>query len=330
VRGMPVVLIVQIALALVFDFLNGFIGSSSIVATVISSRALSPRKALALTAAAEFVGPFLFGVAVAITMGYQLVDLEVMDNAAVLAALAAAILWSLFTWYAGLPSSTSHALVGGLVGAALAVGGPAALHITGLEIAIVALFLSPVLGMVLAFLMLKALYFLARGATPAANTVFKRLQLITAVILALSQSTNDAQKAMGVMAMSLVVSGYSPRFGVPFWVVAICAAAISVGTAAGGWRLIRVLGAKFYKIRPIHAFGSQLTSAAVILGAGALGGPVSLTQVISSAIVGAGAADRVSKVRWAVVRDMAVAWLLTIPLSAVLAMALYEVLRDIV
>jgi PiT family inorganic phosphate transporter len=327
---MSALLIVQIALALVFDFLNGYIGSSSIVATVISSRALRPRHALALTAAAEFVGPFLFGLAVAMTMGYQLVDLTVMDNAAVLAALVSAIAWSLFTFYAGLPSSTSHALVGGLVGAALAVGGPAAVHLAGLEIAIAALFLSPILGMILAFLALKALYFLARGATPAANTVFKRLQMVTAVILALSQSTNDAQKAMGVIAMSLVVTGYSARFSVPFWVVAICAAAICLGTAAGGWRLIRVLGAKFYKIRPIHAFGSQLSSAAVIFGAGALGGPVSLTQVISSAIVGAGAADRVSKVRWSVVRDMAVAWLLTIPVSAVLAMALYELLRQIV
>jgi PiT family inorganic phosphate transporter len=321
---MPAILIVQIALALVFDFLNGYIGSSSIVATMISSRALSPRKALGLTAVAEFIGPFLFGVAVAMTMGYQLVDLAVMNDAAVLAALVSAIVWSLFTFYAGLPSSTSHALAGGLVGAALAVGGPAALHVRGLEIVIAALLLSPILGMILAFLALKVLYFLARGATPAANTVFKRLQLITAVVLALSQSTNDAQKAMGVMAMSLVVTGTSSRFYVPFWVVAICAAAICLGTAAGGWRLIRVLGAKFYKIRPIHAFGSQLASAAVIFGAGALGGPVSLTQVISSAIVGAGAADRVSKVRWSVVRDMGVAWLLTIPLSAVMAMVLYE------
>jgi PiT family inorganic phosphate transporter len=322
---MPPLLIVMVVLSLVFDFLNGFIGSSSIVATMIASRALSPRRALALTAAAEFVGPFLFGVAVAMTLGPGLVDLAIMNSAAILAAVTAAIVWSLFTWYSGLPSSTSHALVGGLVGAAIAAGGLSALHLAGLAKVVIALFISPVLGMIFGYLGLKTLRFLTRGATPSINAQFRRLQLATAVALALSHSTNDAQKAMGVIAMGMVATGYTTRFYIPWWVIALCALAIGLGTAVGGWRLIRTFGAKFYKIRPIHALGSQLSSAIVILGAGLLGGPVSSTQVISSAIIGAGSSDRISKVRWNVVGDMGLAWLLTIPLSALLAAGLYQI-----
>lgn len=322
--------IILVTLALVFDFFNGFIGSSSIVATVISSRAMAPRAALLMTAVAELIGPLLFGVAVAVTIGSELVDLAAMDSAAVLAALSGAILWSLVTWYFGLPSSTSHALVGGLVGAALSAGGPSSLSIPGLQKVVIALLLSPVLGMVFGYLALKGLYFLSRDATPSINALFKRLQVFTAVILALSHSTNDAQKAMGMIAMSLVVTGYAPRFYVPWWSIALCAGAIALGTAVGGWRLIRTLGGKFYKIRPIHAFGSQFTSALVILGAGLLGGPVSATQVISTAIVGAGAADRISKVRWNTVLDMGLAWLLTMPLSALVAAAIYQIVHRFV
>lgn len=324
------ILVVLIALSLIFDFLNGFLGSSSIVATVISSRAVGPRRALAMTAIAEFAGPLLFGVAVAVTMGSGLVDLALVNTAAILSAVSAAIIWSLFTFYTGLPSSTSHALVGGLVGGALAATGPSALHWTGLAKVAIALFLSPFLGMIFGYLTLKTLYFLARGATPSVNTLFKRLQLVTAVILALSHSTNDAQKAMGVIAMSMVVTGYTAQFRIPWWVIMLCAFAIGLGTAVGGWRLIRTFGAKFYKIRPVHAFGAQLSSAAVILGAGLLGGPVSSVHVISSAIVGAGSADRVSKVRWHVVRDMVLAWLVTIPFSALLAVGVYQIASRLV
>ena len=327
---MQILLVILIVLALVFDFLNGYIGSSSIVATVISSRALSPRPALAMTAVAEFVGPFLFGTAVALTVGHDLVDVEAIDAAAILAALVAAIAWSLFTSYFGWPSSTSHALVGGLVGAALAAGGPEAVFLSGLQKVLLALLLSPVLGLALAYIALKMLYFAARGAPPSINTAFKRMQLVTAPVLALSHSANDAQKAMGVIAMSMVVTGYTSAFEVPGWVVALCALAIALGTAVGGWRMIRKLGGEFYKIRPVHAFGSQASSGAVILTAGLLGGPVSSTQVISSAIVGAGAADRPSKVRWTVFRDIAVAWLLTIPLTALLAAGLYLVVSQFI
>ncbi len=320
---MPILLIVIIVIALIFDFLNGLHDSSNIVATMISSRALSPQKALGMTAVAEFAGPFLFGVAVATTIGSEVVDPAAISSAVIIAALNSAIVWNLITWYFGWPSSTSHALIGGLIGAVAVAEGFDTIHLAGLEKVLIALFLSPILGLVLGYLVLKTIYFLARGATPGVNTFFKRAQWGTSLALALSHGTNDAQKTMGIIAMAMVTTGYVTEFQVPWWVITLSAGAIALGTATGGWRLIRTLGGKFYKIRPVHAFGSQLTSASIILGAALLGGPVSTTQVVSSAIMGAGSADRVSKVRWTVARDIAVAWLLTIPVAALLAGGLY-------
>ena len=320
---MPFLLIVIIAIALIFDFLNGFHDASNIVATMISSRAMSPRNALLMTAIAEFAGPFLFGVAVATTIGSEVMDPAAVTSAVIIAALIGAIFWNLFTWYFGWPSSTSHALIGGLVGAVAISSGLETIRMDGLLKVLIALFLSPVLGFVLGYLLLKLIYFLARGATPRVNSFFKRAQWGTSLALALSHGTNDAQKTMGIIALAMVTTGYTTQFYVPWWVIALSASAIALGTASGGWRLIETLGGKFYKIRPVHAFGSQLTSAAVILGAALLGGPVSTTQVVSSAIMGAGSADRVSKVRWTVARDIAVAWLLTIPVSALLAAGCY-------
>jgi PiT family inorganic phosphate transporter len=327
---MPSLLMVIIAISLIFDFLNGFHDSSNIVATMISSRAMSPRSALAITALAEFVGPFLFGVAVATTIGSEVVDPATLTSAVIIAALTSAIVWNLLTWYFGLPSSTSHALIGGLIGAVAVGSGLSNIHLAGLEKILIALFLSPVLGLIIGYLMLKLIYFLARGATPGVNNLFRRAQWFTSLALALSHGTNDAQKTMGVMAMAMVTTGYTARFHVPWWVILISAGAIALGTAFGGWRLIETLGAKFYKVRPVHAFGSQLTSAAIILGAALLGGPVSTTQVVSSSIMGVGSADRVSKVRWNVARDIALAWLLTIPVSAALAAGLYLLVRLLV
>jgi PiT family inorganic phosphate transporter len=209
------------------------------------------------------------------------------------------------------------------VGAAAISSGLEALRVEGLLKVLIALFLSPVLGLALGYLLLKLIYFLARGATPRVNSLFKRAQWGTSLALALGHGTNDAQKTMGIIAMAMVTTGYAEQFYVPWWVIALSASAIALGTASGGWRLIETLGGKFYKIRPVHAFGSQLTSAAVILGAALLGGPVSTTQVVSSSIMGAGSADRVSKVRWTVARDIAVAWLLTIPVSALVAAGCY-------
>jgi PiT family inorganic phosphate transporter len=320
---MPGLLIVIIAIALIFDLLNGFHDSGNIVATMISSRALSPPMALGMTALAEFAGPFLFGVAVATTIGSEVVDPATLTSPVIIAALGSAILWNLLTWYFGFPSSTSHALIGGLIGAIAMGSGLSTIRLAGMEKVLIALFISPLLGLALGYLVLKAIYFLARGASPGINKLFRRAQLVTSLALALSHGTNDAQKTMGIIAMAMVTTGYTSQFHVPWWVILISAGAIALGTALGGWRLIDTLGAKFYKIRPVHALGSQLTSAGIILGATLLGGPVSTTQVVSSSIMGVGSADRVSKVRWTVARDIALAWLLTIPVSAALAAGLY-------
>lgn len=324
---MPLLLVAIIMVAMVFDFLNGFHDSSNIVATVISSRALPPRVALGMTAIAEFSGPFIFGVAVATTIGNDVVRPESITSAVILSALLSAIVWNLFTWFFGFPSSTSHALVGGLIGAVGLAAGLRTIQLDGLGKVLIALFVSPILGLIFGYLAVKLIYFLARGATPSVNVIFRRGQLLTALALALSHGTNDAQKTMGVIAMAMVTTGFAAEFHIPWWVIALSASAIALGTLSGGWRLIRTLGGKFYRVRPVHAFSSQLTSAGVILGAALLGGPVSTTQVVSSAIMGVGAGERVSKVRWGVARDIAVAWVLTIPVSALLAAGIYELVH---
>jgi PiT family inorganic phosphate transporter len=307
---------ILLALALGFDFLNGFHDSANIVATVISSRALNPRVALLIAAVAEFAGPFLFGVAVAKTVGDGLLDISVLKIDVIIAALVSAVLWNLVTWYFGVPSSSSHALVGGLIGSSVLAAGIEVVKVPGLLTILIALLLSPVIGLAVGFLLMRLILFLARGATPSINTLFKRLQLATLIGLGLSHGTNDAQKTMGVIALGLVLSGRQSSFSVPLWVIAASALAIALGTSLGGWRLIRTLGGRIYRIRPVHGFASQVAGASVILGAALLGGPVSTTQVLSSSIVGAGAAERINKIRWNVMGEMVVAWLLTIPISA--------------
>ena len=316
-------LILVIALALVFDFLNGMRDASNIVATMISSRAFSAGTALGIAAVAEFLGPFLFGVVVAKTIGDGIIQSEVLTLQVIMAALLGAIAWNLLTWYFGLPGSSSHALIGGMVGAVIAGAGWAAIKFEGLNIVLIALFAFPLIGFVSGFLMTRLIYFLVRGATPRVNDLFKRGQWLTALVMAFGQGTNDAQKTMGIIALSLVIGGVLPEFEVPFWVVAVSAAAIAIGTSLGGWRLIRTLGGKFYKIRPLHSFSTQLSSAGVILAASLFGVPVSASQVVSSAIIGVGSAERASKVRWSVAEDIIISWLITIPASGLLAAGVY-------
>jgi PiT family inorganic phosphate transporter len=320
---MSTTLLIVIALAILFDFLNGIHDSSNIVATMITSRAFSPRVALGVTAAAHFTAPFLFGVAVAETIGHEIVPAQHIHLDVILAALFSAILWNLLTWFLGIPSSSSHALIGGLIGAVGIAVGPQNILLEGLEKVLIALFISPVIGLIGGFLFTKLVFYLARGATPRINWFFKRAQLITALALAFSHGTNDAQKTMGVITLALVTTGYLSEFQVPAWVIAISAAAIALGTALGGWRLIRTLGGKFYKIQPVHGFSAQTTSALVILGASFLGGPVSTTQVVSSAIMGVGAAERLNKVRWGVASEILIAWVITIPATALIAALVY-------
>lgn len=323
-------LFVLIAAALLFGFLNGIHDSSNIVATAISSRALPPRVALFLTALAESAGPFLFGVAVATTVGKGLIDSAAITPGVVLGAVLAAIAWNVITWFFGIPSSSSHALVGGLLGAGMMSGGLKVVQLAGLQKVLIALFVSPLVGLLAGFLIMRLTLLLVTGAPPRVSTLFKRLQIVTAVGLALSHGANDAQKTMGIITLGLVTAGVLKTFVVPVWVIAASAGAIALGTALGGWRLIRTLGGRIYKIRPIHGFTAQTASAAVILGAALLGGPVSTTQVVSSAIMGAGAAERLSKVRWNVAQEMLIAWGLTIPVTAAIAALVYLPIKRIV
>jgi inorganic phosphate transporter, PiT family len=327
---MSPIIIAVIVLALGFDFLNGIHDSSNIVATMISSRALSPRMALGLTALANFCGPFIFGVAVAETIGHEVVASEAISVTVILAALASAIVWNLLTWYLGFPSSSSHALVGGLVGAVIVGGGWKAIQLAGLGKILIALFTSPFLGLIFGYLILRLLFLICWNSTPLVNRVFKHSQVVTALALALSHGTNDAQKTMGIIALALLTGGVLETFSVPLWVIVICASMIALGTAVGGWKLIRTLGGKFYRIRPVDGFATQLTSAFVILGASLAGGPVSTTQVVSSAIMGVGAAERMNKVRWGVAQEIIMAWLLTIPATVLLAAGLYWVLSHLI
>lgn len=320
--------LVLIVMAVVFDFLNGFHDSSNIVATMIASRALTGRQALTITAIAEFSGPFLFGVAVATTIGHEVLQGPDIPLSVTMAALGAAIAWNLLTWWFGIPSSSSHALVGGLIGAAVVESGIGAVRAAGLYKVILALAVSPAVGMVAGYLLMKLVLFLARGASPRINGFFKRTQVLTAIGLALSHGTNDAQKTMGIITLGLVSAKVLPTFEVPPWVVAISATAIALGTATGGWRLIKTLGSKFFRLRPVHGFTTQVSAAGVILGAALVGGPVSTTQVVSSAIMGIGSAERVSKVRWGTAQYMIFTWLTTIPVAALLAAGFQLVLRS--
>jgi len=326
---MPPLIIAVILSALIFDFLNGVHDSSNVVATMISSRAISPRLALGITAVAEFLGPFIFGVAVAETIGNEIVSAEAINELVLLAALLSAILWNLLTWYLGFPSSSSHALIGGLVGAVVIGAGWQAIEPRGLLKVLITLFTSPFFGYLVGFIFLKLIILLSWNASPRINVFFKRGQIFSSLALSLSHGTNDAQKTMGIITLALVTAGYLKVFIVPTWVIFLCASMIALGTALGGWRLIRTLGGKFYKIRPVDGFAAQSASACVILGASLIGGPVSTTQVVSSAIMGVGAADRVNKVRWGVAKEIASAWLFTIPSTALVGAGLYWALARI-
>jgi PiT family inorganic phosphate transporter len=317
-------LVALISLALVFDFLNGFHDSSNIVATVIFSRALNPRMTLLLAAFSELCGPFLFGVAVAKTIGDDLLVESSLTILVLIAALVAAVIWNLVTWYIGIPSSSSHALLGGLLGSAvIQSGGFLIIQTTGLIKIIAALLISPIAGLLIGYLVMRVTLLSLRRATPQVNTWLRRIQVATLITLGLSHGTNDAQKTMGILALGLLLTGQIDQFSIPLWVVGVSALAIAGGTVFGGWRLIRTLGGKLYRIRPIHGFTSQIAGASVILGAALLGGPVSTTQVMSSTIMGVGAAERINKVRWTVLGDMVTAWLLTIPLTALLGALVY-------
>ncbi len=317
---------VIVGLALFFDFSNGFNDAANVVATIIATGALSARKALIMAAICEFTGPFLFGTAVATTIGKNIIDVSTFETpliavsaSVLIAALIGAISWNMISWTLGLPSSSSHALVGGMVGAALVAYGPDKIIWKGLLYVIAILIASPIFGLLFGILFYKVTIYLSRNATPEVRFSFKRMQILSSITLALSHGANDAQKSMGLITLSLVILGFSPTFHIPFWVIASCAGAIALGTASGGWRIIKTLGSKIYRLRSIHAFCAQTAAATVILGAALAGGPVSTTQIVSSSIMGVGAGHRVSAVRWGVAKNIIIAWFITIPASAGMA-----------
>jgi PiT family inorganic phosphate transporter len=324
-----VVLVLVVLVALVFDYINGFHDTANAIATVVSTGVLPIRTAILLAASLNFGGALL-GTAVASTIGKGLITPAAVTQIVVLSALLGAIFWNLFTWYFGIPSSSSHALVGGLIGAGVAHAGPGAVQIAGLTKVVKSLIISPIVGFFAAFAVMIVIFWVTRGVRPAKlGRAFRRLQMLSAGFMALSHGSNDAQKTMGIITMSLVaygaVSGTGDKLHVPLWVVLACATAMALGTAAGGIRIIKTMGTKIIDLKPIHGFAAETAAAATILTSSALGMPVSTTHVITGCIMGAGASQRVSAVRWGVTTKILWAWVLTIPISATVAWLCHHV-----
>lgn len=326
-----------ITLLVLFDFTNGFHDTANMVASVVACRAMTPTQAIIVVSIFTFFGPLLGGTAVANTIGHfvTLSDLkEITAISVLLSGAMGAILLNIFTWWRGLPSSSSHALIGGLIGAVLiAAGGDHVIwgwqdlvkqgHLTGLTVIVASLLFSPLLGFSVGWLLQRLMRIVLRQAHPGINRPLRRLQWFGAAWLAFSHGANDAQKTMAVITLVLVVSGTLPNFEVPFWVILLCASAITLGTASGGWRIIRTVGFGIYRLRALHAFDSQLASAAVISFAAAIGGPVSTTHVVSSTIMGIGAAERARAVRWSKAAEILFTWFFTLPAAALIAIITY-------
>jgi len=317
-------LLLLITLALIYAFLNGYRDSSSILAGVIASRAMRPRLALYLVAAVDVVAPFLFGSAVARSITTGLVNTSAVTLDTIVIAMLAALVWSLFSWWRAIPSSSTHALIGGLLGAVVIAQGPQAILTGGLVRVILPLFIAPVLGLVVGILVMSGLLYALRDATPRVNTSLRRFQVLTMLLLAMSESSNDAQKSMGIITVGLVLAGRLPTFAIPLWVLAASAGALAFGSSRGDWRQIRNLGGKIYRIRPLNALASQVASSVLILTASALGLPVSSPHVISTALMGAGASERINKVRWHIAAQMATTWAVTIPATMAVAAVLFK------
>jgi len=328
------------AMVVLFDFTNGFHDASNMVAPVIASRAMSPVQSVLMVGTFTFLGPVLGGTAVANTIGnfVTLDDLPTsLSLTVVLCGLFAATAWNLITWWRGLPSSSSHALVGGLCGVVMVSAGPdqvvwgvqelAQGRMTGVTKVLLALVLSPLIGFWFGFVLQRVMLVLLRSASPLVNRELRGAQWLTTAGLAFSHGANDAQKSMGILTLCLLLSGQLDEFQVPFWVILLCACAITLGTVLGGWKIVRTLAFSIYKIRPLHALNSQLTSAGVVFMASLVGAPVSTTHVVSSSIMGIGAAERPRAVRWAKAREIGVTWLVTIPGAGFLAVLCYLLLR---
>jgi inorganic phosphate transporter, PiT family len=323
-------ILVLIAVALIFDFINGFHDAANSIATVVSTRVLTPGKAVMWAAFFNFVAAFGFGTAVAQTVGAGMVDLKVVTFAVIFAGLAGAIIWDLITWYWGLPTSSSHALFGGYAGAAVAKAGFSAVIVSGWTKTIVFIVIAPVVGLSVGWLLMVGSLWVFRSASPRrVDSFFRRMQLVSAAAFSLMHGANDAQKTMGIISGALVTGGYlqleNGKLPVPLWVILIAHTAIGLGTLSGGWRIIKTMGSKITKLQPIGGFSAETGAALAIYIATLLGVGISTTHTITGAIVGVGSTRRLSAVRWGVAGQIVWAWLLTIPASAVIGAMTYGI-----
>ena len=322
-----------ILVALIFDYINGFHDAANSIATVVSTRVLSPGKAVIWAAFFNFVAAFGFGTAVAQTVGSGMVDLAIVTFPVIFAGLSGAIIWDLITWYYGLPTSSSHALFGGYAGAAVAKAGFTAIIVSGWTKTIVFIVLAPLIGMVVGVLLMTASLWIFRRATPRrVEGFFRKMQLVSAAGFSLMHGANDAQKTMGIIAGALFTGGFlsldpAGKVPIPFWVIMVAHRAIGLGTLSGGWRIIKTMGSKITDLRPIGGFAAETGAAFAIFTATTLGVGISTTHTITGAIVGVGATRRLSAVRWAVAGQIIWAWILTIPMSAVIGAVTYHVIR---
>lgn len=323
------VTIVIVLLALTFDFINGFHDTANAIATTVSTKALKLKYAIILAALCNFLGAILF-TGVAKTIASEIVDLNTVANgtAVMMAAMISAIVWNLFTWYFGIPSSSSHALIGSLAGAALADAGATAIKLRGFEEIILFLILSPLLALTVGFIMYSIIKFLFKKANLGqANRGFRLFQILTAALQAFSHGTNDAQKSMGIITMALVIGGFQKDMTIQHWVQIACAMAMALGTSVGGWRIIKTVGTQIMKLKPVNAVAADLSSTIIIQVATLMHQPVSTTHVISSSIMGVGAAHRVKGVKWSTAKRMVSAWVITIPVTIILSAGVFSVFK---
>ncbi len=327
----PLALVVFIiVVALVFDFLNGFHDAANSIATVVSTRVLSPQKAVIWAAFFNFVAAFVMGTQVAKTMGKGMIDISIVTNEVILAGLVGAIAWNLFTWYYGLPVSSSHALIGGYAGAAVAKAGPGAILLSGWTKTLIFIVVAPLMGLLIGFFLMVSVTWMFRRWHPfRLDQLFRRLQLVSAGLYSLGHGGNDAQKTMGIITGLLVTGGYLRKFEIPFWVIITCHAAIALGTMFGGWRIVKTMGTKITKLQPFGGFCAETSGAITLFLATALGIPVSTTHTITGAIIGVGATRRISAVKWGVAGNIVWAWVLTIPLSAAVSAATFVLLKPL-
>lgn len=327
-NSMLLLIYITVAITLCFDFLNGFHDAANAIATVVSTRVLRPFQAVIWSAAFNFLAFFIFGLHVAATIGTGIVSVEVVNTVFILSALISAIIWNLLTWYFGIPSSSSHALIGAMIGAAIVKAGFSKLVWSGIIKTVVSIFLSPILGLILGtlFMFISTRLFFHKSPQKV-DTIFRRIQLVTSALLSVGHGGNDAQKSMGIIALLLFTGNLTgPSFHVPLWVVISCYSAMALGTLFGGFRIVKTMGMKITKLNPVGGSSAELSGSMTLMLATGLGIPVSTTHTITGAIIGVGALHRLSAVRWGVARQIVVAWVITIPATAILAGIIHKII----